>query len=131
MKAKNEPKKKRLCDEEIIAALIQKGSIKAAAAFLGCTQRTIYDRKKKENFRRIYDQAKGDIVKDATAKLQGQLSAAIDTLTAIMTDEEAPKQTRVNCAVSILQYGVKLTETTDILTRLETIEQFNLGTDEG
>jgi len=115
--------RKRLTDEAIIAALIAEGSIKGAAASLKCTARTLYDRMKSPEFKDLYAQAKADILKTATAKLQGKLCEAVDTLTEIMTDEEAAKQTRANCAVSILQYGARFTETTDILERLEAIEE--------
>lgn len=115
--------KKRLADEEIITALIAEGSIKGAAASLECAARTLYERMKKPEFKELYAQAKADILKTATAKLQGNLCGAIDTLTEIMTDKEAPKQTRANCAVSILQYGVRFTEATDIIARLEAIEE--------
>ena len=115
--------RKRLQDEEIITALIAEGSIKGAAASLKCTARTLYERMKKPEFKDLYAQAKGEILKTATAKLQGNLCGAIDTLTEIMTDKEAPKQTRANCAVSILQYGAKFTEATDIIERLEAIEE--------
>ena len=115
--------RKRLQDEEIITALIAEGSIKGAAASLKCTTRTLYERMKKPEFKDLYAQAKGEILKTATAKLQGNLCGAIDTLTEIMTDKEAPKQTRANCAVSILQYGAKFTEATDIIERLEAIEE--------
>ncbi|MBQ3981451.1 MAG: hypothetical protein II631_05320, partial [Treponema sp.] len=94
--------RKRLTDEAIIAALIAEGSIKGAAASLKCTARTLYERMKKPEFKELYAQAKGEILKAATAKLQGNLCGAIDTLAEIMTDEEAAKQTRVNSAVSIL-----------------------------
>ena len=115
--------RKRLTDEEIIAALIAEGSIKGAAASLKCTARTLYERMKKPEFKDLYAQAKGEILKQATAKLQGTLCGAIDTLTEIMKDTEAAKQTRVNSAVSILQYAARFTETTDILERLEAIEE--------
>lgn len=115
--------KKRLTDEAIIAALIEYGSIKGAAAFLGCTTRTLYERMKKPEFKELYTQAKAEIIRAATAKLQGNLCGAIDTLAAIMNDEETAKQTRVNSAVSILQYGARFTEATDILERLEAIEE--------
>jgi len=115
--------RKRLQDEEIITALIAEGSIKGAAASLECATRTLYERMKKPEFKDLYAQAKGEILKTATAKLQGNLCGAIDTLTEIMTDKEAPKQTRANCAVSILQYAARFTETTDILERLEAIEE--------
>ena len=115
--------RKRLTDEAIVAALIECGSIKGAAASLQCTTRTLYERMKKSEFKKLYTQAKADIIKTATAKLQGNLCGAIDTLSEIMQDPEAAKQTRVNSAVSILQYGARFTEATDILERLEAIEE--------
>lgn len=115
--------RKRLTDESIIAALISEGSIKGAAASLECTTRTLYTRMKRPEFQKLYAQAKADILKTATAKLQGNLCGAIDTLAAIMTDEEAAKQTRVNSAVAVLQYAARFTETTDVVDRLEAIEK--------
>ena len=115
--------RKRLTDEAIIAALIAEGSIKGAAASLECTTRTLYERMKKPEFRELYAQAKADILKTATAKLQGNLCGAIDTLAEIMTDTEAAKQTRVNSAVNILQYAARFTETTELAERLEQIER--------
>lgn len=115
--------RKRLTDEAIITALIEQGSIKGAAASLKCTVRTLYERMKKPEFKELYTQAKSEVLKTATAKLQGNVCGAIDTLAQIMNDEEAAKQTRVNSAVSILQYAARFTETTDILERLEAIEE--------
>lgn len=115
--------RKRLQDEEIISALIGSGSIKNAAAFLGCKPRTLYERMKKPAFKKMYADAKADIIKGTTAKLQGKLCGAVDTLSEIMQDPEAAKQTRANCAVSILQYGVRFTEATDIIERLEAVEE--------
>lgn len=114
--------KKRLTDETIIAALVEAGSIKEAAGKLGCTPRTLYDRMKKPNFREMYNRAKGELMKTATAKLQGAIAGSVDTLIEIRDDKDAAKQTRANCAVAILQYGAKLTETTDIIERLEALE---------
>jgi hypothetical protein len=115
--------RKRLTDEEIVIALIAQGSIKQAAASLHCTVKTLYNRMKEPDFKRIYTDAKADLLKTATAKLQGNLCTAIDTLTAIMTDPETAKQTRANCAVSILQYAGRFTETTDLIERLEALEE--------
>lgn len=115
--------RKRLQDEEIIAALIAEGSIKGAAASLECATRTLYERMKKPGFKDLYTRAKSDMLRSATAKLQGNLCKAIDNLVNIMNDTSTPKQTRVNCAVTILQYGAKYTETIDIIDRLEEIEK--------
>lgn len=115
--------KKRLTDEEIIAALLAKGTVKGAAACLECATRTLYERMKKPEFKELYAQARAHLLKTATAKLQGQLCGAIDTLTEIMNDKETAPQTRANCATSILQFAARFTETTDILERLEAIEE--------
>ena len=114
--------KQRLTDEAIIAALVQTGTIKEAAKRLHCVPRTIYERMKSPEFKDKYNQAKAELVKAATAKLQGLLAGAIDTLVEIKNDKEAAKQTRANCAVAILQYGAKFTESTDIIERLEAVE---------
>lgn len=117
----------KISDEQIIAALMAKGSIKAAAAFLKCSTRTIYKHMQSAKFKAMYTQAKADLLKGATAKLQNRLSAAVDTLSGIMADKTAAPQTRANCAVSILQYGHRYTETTDILERLDELEQTQRG----
>lgn len=122
--------KKRLTDETIITALVEAGSIKEAAGKLHCTPRTIYERMKKPAFRELYNQAKGELMKTAAAKLQGNLTGAIDTLVSIMTDKETAAQTRANCAVSILQYGARFAEATDIIERLEALEAAQAITDE-
>lgn len=122
--------KKRLTDETIITALVEAGSIKEAAGKLHCTPRTIYERMKKPAFRELYNQAKGELMKTAAAKLQGNLTGAIDTLVSIMTDNETAAQTRANCAVSILQYGARFAEATDIIERLEALEAAQAITNE-
>ena len=114
---------KRYSDEAIVTALIAEGSIKGAAAYLHCKPRTIYDRMKTPSFKALYDQAKGEILKTVTAQIQGELSNSVKTLADIRDDKDAPKQTRANCATSLLQYGARFTEQTDILTRLEAIEE--------
>lgn len=114
--------KKRLTDETIIAALVEAGSIKEAAGKLGCTPRTLYERMKKPNFREMYNRAKGELMKTATAKLQANLSGAVNVLVGIMNDSNNAAQTRVNCAVSILQYSARYAESTNIIERLEALE---------
>lgn len=112
----------RIQDEKIIAALIAEGSIKGAAASLHVTARTLYTRMKAPEFKDKYAQAKAEIIRTATAKLQNQLCGAIDTLVNVMNDTGIAAQTRVNCAVSILQYGARFTETLDIIERLKALE---------
>lgn len=102
---------KRLCNEVIISALLSEGSIKAAAAILDCKVPTIYARMKQPDFQEQYAQARAELTKAATAKLQNHMTAAVDVLAEIMTDETVPKQTRVYSAVNILQIAKQYTQT--------------------
>lgn len=112
----------KLADEQIIAALIECGSITDAAVKLGCNRKTLYARMAKQPFKELYSQFKSDMIRAAAARLQSATNTAIDTLYDVMTDESTAKQTRVYCAVSVLQYAMKFTETADIIERLETLE---------
>ena len=112
----------KLADEQIIAALIECGSITDTAARLGCNRKTLYARMAKQQFKELYSQFKSDMIRAAAARLQSATNTAIDTLYDVMTDESTAKQTRVYCAVSVLQYAMKFTETADIIERLEALE---------
>lgn len=113
---------KRLCNEAIISALLSEGSIKAAAEALGCKEQTIYTRMKQEDFQQQYAQARAELMKSATAKLQNHMTAAVDVLAEIMTDETVPKQTRVYSAVNILQIAKQYTQT-EMAERLIEVEK--------
>lgn len=107
----------------MIAALMEKGSIKAAADYLGCKVETIYARKKTKEFEILYREAKDEIIKAITAKLQKEFDKSIDTLTMLRDDSQTPRPTRVNCAVNLMQYGTRYIEVRDIVERLEALEQ--------
>lgn len=113
----------RLTDEAIATALIQRGSIVAAADELQCSKRTLYSRMKTPSFQELYSKAKTELLKSATAKLSNSITGAVDVLTTVMNDPETPPQTRVNAASNVIQYAVKLTSTVDILERLEALEE--------
>lgn len=113
---------KRLTDEEIVSALIECGTIKAAAGRLGVQIKTIYARMKQDSFKELYNRAKTDLVKAATAKMQGYLVEACAVVAAIMNDTETAQQTRLNAADCIIRNTLKMLEQTDILVRLDELE---------
>lgn len=51
------------------------------------------------------------------------MTEAVQTLTAIMGNEQNGPQSRIQAARSVLEYGVKLTELTDIAARVEALEE--------
>lgn len=95
-------------DEEIISALLQSGTIKEAAAAVGLTQRTIHDRMTDGEFQMLYKAAKADIVRQAVHKITAQTAAAVDTITAIMNNEETNPATRLQAAQTMLGTAEKM-----------------------
>ena len=83
---------KATSNEEIIAALLQHGTIKEAAEAIGITPRTIYDRMKSRDFMADYAAAKSDILRSAVVNVSGKLSQAFEEINGInFAREERPK----------------------------------------
>lgn len=97
-------------DEEIIAALLQSGSIAQAAELTGIGQRTIYDRMGTRDFKAAYSAAKSDIVRAAVLTLNRSLSAAVEVVTGIMNDESNPAGTRLQAAKMIIENAAKFSD---------------------
>lgn len=114
---------KRLTDEEIVSALIECGTIKGASEKLGVQLKTLYSRMKKEQFRKTYNDAKADLLKSATAKMQKYLVDACDVIADIMRDKETSQQVRLNASDCIIRNTIKLLEQTDIIERIEHLEE--------
>lgn len=101
---------KAVSNEEIIAALLGNGTIKAAAAAAGIAPRTIYDRMKDKGFREEYKTARADVVRQAAISLNGKIAAAIDTIAEIMQDQDTNPATRLQAAQTILTHAGKFAE---------------------
>lgn len=103
-------KTKAISDEEIIAALLQHGTVKEAAAAAGTTPRTVYDRMKEREFRALYAEARNDIIRKAVYSINGKLSAAIDAVSDIMTDPDTNPAVRLQAAQTIINNAAKFAE---------------------
>ena len=62
------------------------------------------------------------LVEDAARQAQQAIAPALSTLREIVEDTDENAQARISAARSILEYSMKLTETTDILARLDELE---------
>ena len=100
-------------NEEIIAALLQHGTVKDAATAIGISPRALYDRMKQRDFRAEYADARTEITRAAVSAINDKLSAAIDTIAEVMTDKESPAGTRLQAAKLILENAGKFTERLD------------------
>ena len=94
-----------ISDEEIIAALISTGTIKAAAQAAGIGERTIYTRMKSGEFQALYKAAKADTIRAAVNALNGRIQAAIDTIAEIMEAQDINPATRLQAAQTILNHA--------------------------
>ena len=101
---------KAISNEEIIAALLQHGTIKEAAAAAGTTPRTIYDRMNDRDFRAEYMEAKNDIIRKAVFSINEKLSAAIHAVADIMTDTDNNPAIRLQAAQTIINNAGKFAD---------------------
>lgn len=103
-------KNKAVSDEELIAALLQHGTIREAAAAAGTAPRTFYDRMKDTDFRALYTEAKNDVLRKAVFAINDRLSEAVDTVTAIMSDTNNNPAIRLQAAQTIINNAAKFSE---------------------
>ena len=111
------PKKQKA----LVALLTQPTKEKAAAA-AGITSKTLRCYLDDPEFQAEYRKAFAELVENATRKVQQTLDPAVAVLREIMEDRDENGQVRVTAARSVLEYGLKMTETTDILARLNELE---------
>ena len=109
-------------DEKILAALIANRSVPEAARAAGVSERTVYSRLADDDFRAEYEQRRRCTLDTACKTLQSALTDAVDVLTNIMKDADTSPQSRITAARSVLEYGVKLTELTDLAARVAALE---------
>lgn len=116
--AKSDHKKERA-----VSALITAGSIKEAARAAGIGTRTLYSWLNDKDFREAYRQARREVVNQALAQLQRVSSSAVNTLSEIMEDSEAPASSRVSASKAVLELAIRAVELQDIMARLERLEE--------
>lgn len=94
-------------NEEIIAALLSAGSVKAAATAAGIPVRTLYDRMNNAEFQTLYRSARAEVLREAVRNLNGHIQEAITTIADVMSDQEINAATRLQAAQTILNTAEK------------------------
>ncbi len=110
-------------DELIIAALISNPTVKAASAACDVSESAIYARLRNDEFKKRYAEARYQLIEQSTGFMQGLVGEATAKMRDIMNDPNAAPQVQLNAADAILRNTFKLTEQTDILTRLDALER--------
>jgi AcrR family transcriptional regulator len=106
--------------EKILIALIETSSVREAAKKSGIGEATIYRYLQDKEFLSEYRNARRQTVESAIAQIQNAASEAVERLKELQYCENPAVAAR--CAQIIFENSVKGLETTDILERLETLE---------
>lgn len=108
--------------QKALVALLTQPTKEKAATAAGITSKTLRSYLDDPEFLAEYRKAFSDLVEDATRKVQQTLDPAVAVLREVMEDGSENGQVRVSAARSVLEYGLKMTEQTDILNRLQDLE---------
>lgn len=103
-------KQKAISDEQIIAALLNNGTIKAAAAAVGISDRSLYDRMNDGEFIALYKAAKADLIRGAVININSQIQSAVQTVVDVMNDKDNNPAIRLQAAQTILNNAGKFSQ---------------------
>ena len=106
-----------------LGALLVGASQQEAAGVAGVTEQTIYRWLSKDvTFSNDLARRSNEAVKDATRRLATSLNMAVDVFQATMLDESLSQSLRLRAANYAATHALKLLEMSEVLTRLETLE---------
>jgi AcrR family transcriptional regulator len=106
--------------EKVLVSLLKTSSVRDAAKSSGISEATIYSYLKDKEFLAEYRNARRLTVESAIAQMQNAASEAVERLKELQYCENPAVAAR--CAQIIFENAVKGLETTDILARLEILE---------
>lgn len=109
--------------ETAIASLLATSTIREAASQCGISERTLKRWLAMPEFQAVLSEAKSDILKAATSKLRRDASAAVDVLSSVAADTEAPAGSRVTAGRAILELAFKSHETETLEERISALER--------
>src|SRR5437868_985204 len=93
--------------EEAIAALLSQRSIEEAARSIGASQKTLLRWMKLADFKAAYNDARGQMMSQANARLQQGTSPAVTTLLKLMISPDTPASARVRAAQCVVELAHK------------------------
>lgn len=107
----------------VMEALLTHSTKEAAAQAAGVNRETVDRYLDDPDFRDEYDARRRWLLDAACSSLQRSMADAVSTLTEIMSAPKYAPQARIQAARSVLEYGVKFTELTDLAARVAALEK--------
>ena len=109
--------------EHVALCLLTCPTKKEAANKAGVTENTLYRMRQSEEFRQILQNVKNSIFQEAMNKAQAYSLEALEVLKTIMTTEYATDSSRVSAAKTLLELGMSVYESEEIIARLDALER--------
>ena len=110
-------------DEKIIVALLSNPTVAEAADSLGISPQTIYNKLRNDTFREQYSKARMQVLQEDCFRLQSYVSDAVEAIHEMIVDKCEKSQIKLNAADALLRHTYRLTELTDIIERIEKLEE--------
>lgn len=108
--------------DKALAALLSEPTVADAARKSRISQATLYRYLREDDFKKLYREARADLVTHAITQLQRDCATASKTLREVCEDKEAPASARVSAARAIIDGAVKAVELQDLAARVEELE---------
>ncbi len=118
----SEPMKVPPKQVKALEALLDGANIQDAATAAGVNRKTLGRWLQEPAFWKLYQVNSVRSLELAARRLTGKLDMAVDMLTSVMEDEDAPAGVRLRAAQQVIDGSLKLLEVADIQERLTALE---------
>ena len=108
--------------EQAIAVLLTHPTRQAAATAVGVAAKTLARWQQEPAFAAAYREARRDVLHQATQRAAAACMQAVETLTAVLTEENASASSRLRAAKMILDYAQRALMQDDFAARLLALE---------
>ncbi len=111
--------------KDVLNALLICHGITEVERLTGTARSTIYKYMKEPEFKKEYDEARLNVLKDSRMLLQNATHSSLERLLEMkdLPEDKISEQTRLQVINCILQYSVKVTEQLEIIERLNALEE--------
>lgn len=105
-----------------LKALLEESTITKASETAGISRKTAYKYLANRDFQAELNKRRAECINDTVRFLQGKLALCGETLVNIIENPEIPAQIKINAVNAVYANCKSMTETAEIITRLESIE---------
>lgn len=108
--------------KKALACLLTEPDKTRAAAAANISTATLRLYMRNPEFLKAYNEAVSELLSDAVTQSKKALAPAIATLQNIALDEEEASNNRISASRSLIEYGCKLIEAYDLISKIEELE---------